>query len=209
VAAATTGDAAPPDPAADGAPGPSGGPGTSGRPGTSGGGAPEEDEAVAAVAMSAVLQRVDYPLYVVTASDGHGTSGCLAGFVTQCSILPARMLVCVSKENHTAGVASRSDALGVHLLGEDQLPLAAVFGELTGDRTDKFAGVAWHPGSTGAPLLAECAAWFEGSVRGRVDLGDHVGYVLDPVAGGGGGHRGQLTYGRARHLHPGHPPGEG
>lgn len=155
-----------------------------------------------------MVARADYPMYVVTAADGDERSGCLAGFVTQCSIHPARFLICVSKENHTAPVAERSPALGLHLLGADQVETASVFGELTGDRTDKLALVAWHRGSTGVPILDDCAAWVEGPVLERFDLGDHVGHLVTPVAGGGAGRRGQLTFSRVRHLQPGHPAGE-
>jgi flavin reductase (DIM6/NTAB) family NADH-FMN oxidoreductase RutF len=147
-------------------------------------------------------------MYVVTAFDDNEPSGCLVGFLTQCSILPARLLVCISKENHTEKVAARAPSLGVHLLGEDQRALAALFGERTGDRDQKMGDVPWHPGATGAPILEVCAAWVEGVVRERFDLGDHVGHLVDPVAGGGGGARGELYYSQVRDLHPGHPPGE-
>jgi flavin reductase (DIM6/NTAB) family NADH-FMN oxidoreductase RutF len=162
--------------------------------------------AQAAVAAGALVGRVDYPMYVVTASTDTAPSGCLAGFVTQCSILPARFLVCISKENHTIAVAEQARGLGLHLLGSDQLDLARLFGESTGDRTDKFALVDWHPGATGAPLLEECAAWVEGQVLERFDLGDHVGHLVEPLAGGGGGAPGELWYSAVRHLHAGHPP---
>lgn len=166
----------------------------------------EEKVAQASVAASAMVGRLDYPMFVVTAIAATSPSGCLAGFVTQCSVVPARFLVCLSKKNHTADVAAHARALGVHLLGTDQLDLARIFGELTGDRTDKFELVEWHRGATGVPLLPNCAAWLEGPVLRRVDLGDHVGHLVEPVAGGGGGAVGELMYSSARHLHPGHPP---
>lgn len=162
--------------------------------------------AQASVAASAMVGRLDYPLFVVTVLGDGEASGCLAGFVTQCSITPSRFLVCVSKENHTLSVAERSTALGLHLLGGGQLDLARVFGELTGDAIDKFALVEWHPGATGVPILERCAAWLEGPIVDRVDLGDHVGHLVDPVAGGGGGEPGELLYSAAKHLDPGHPP---
>ncbi|HTX63792.1 MAG TPA: flavin reductase family protein [Acidimicrobiales bacterium] len=163
------------------------------------------DEGIAAVAAAALVGRLDYPMFVVTATAGTARSGCLAGFVTQCSILPARFLICVSKRNHTVGVAERSRALGLHLLGREQMEVAHVFGELSGDHTDKFALVDWHAGATGVPVLDVCAAWLEGAVIERVELGDHVGHVLEPIAGGGGGAPGELWYSSVRELHAGHP----
>jgi flavin reductase (DIM6/NTAB) family NADH-FMN oxidoreductase RutF len=121
-------------------------------------------------------------MYVVTADDGLERSGCLIGFATQCSIHPPRFLVCLSVLNHTSRVARRANALAVHLLGTDDHPLAAHFGGLTGDETDKFAGVAWHRGVLGTPVLEDVPAAFEGLVRERHGFGDHVGYVLDPEA---------------------------
>ena len=54
---------------------------------------------------------IDYAYFVVTvrAPDAE-MSGCLAGFVTQCSIDPPNFLVCISKVNHTLGVAERARA---------------------------------------------------------------------------------------------------
>jgi len=162
----------------------------------------------ATIAAAAMVARLDYPMFVVTANDGTERSGCLAGFVTQCSIIPARFVVCISKQNHTCGVATRATALGLNLLGDDQMDLASVFGELTGDRTDKFGRVAWHEDPSGAPVLEQCAAWLCGTVLERRDLGDHVGHLLEPSSGGGGGEHGLLRYGQARRLRPGHPPHE-
>lgn len=145
-------------------------------------------------------------MYVVTAMTGTAPSGCLAGFVTQCSIRPSRFFVCLSKENHTTAVAARSSVLGLHLLGQDQLEMARIFGELTGDTADKFALVEWWSGAGGAPLLRDCAAWVEGRIVERCDLGDHAGHLVEPEAGGGGGAAGVLWYSSARHLRAGHPP---
>lgn len=169
-------------------------------------GAEAED---AAVAIGAMVDRLDYPMFVVTAADDGERSGCLAGFVTQCSIEPPRFLVCVSKANHTYPAASSAPTLGLHLLGADQHDLASLFGELTGDRSDKFKRVAWRPGPGGAPILAECAAWLEGRVLERVDLGDHVGHLLDPFAGGPGPRPGELRMAQVRDLEAGHPTTSG
>ena len=70
----------------------------------------------------------------------------LAGFVTQASIDPVRFIVCISKINHTFGVAVRSTGLGLHLLGADQRATASLFGEQTGDVIDKFERVQWRRG---------------------------------------------------------------
>jgi hypothetical protein len=62
--------------------------------------------------------RVDYAYYVVTVqADDGAPSGCLAGFVTQCSIDPPNFLVCISKVNHTYTIAQGSTAMEGVVLG--------------------------------------------------------------------------------------------
>ena len=153
------------------------------------------------------FERVDYPYYLLTvrASDGE-MSGCLAGFVTQCSIDPPNFIACVSHLNHTLGVAVRSRAMGLHLVGEDQLDMARLFGEETGDEVDKFAEVDWRIGTTGAPLLADVLLGLEGSILGHFTVGDHEAFLLRAVRAVDGPGDGLLTHRTSPGLHPGHPP---
>ena len=159
-------------------------------------------------ATAAFTGRTDYPLIVVTTAAPDGErSGCLAGFTTQCSIDPMRFLVCLSLVNHTFDVATRATVLGLHLLGQDQVATASLFGEVSGDTVDKFAGTAWHPGPAGVPILNDCAAWMAVSIVERIDVGDHQAIVASPLDAGPGPARGLLTYGSAPSLDPGHPAG--
>jgi flavin reductase (DIM6/NTAB) family NADH-FMN oxidoreductase RutF len=127
---------------------------------------------------------LDYPMFVLTtvATDDGERSGCLVGFSTQCSIHPPRYLVGVSVKNHTAGVAARAEHLAVHVIPRTAFGLAELFGETTGDEVDKFERCGWAPGPGGVPLLDDCPARFVGRILDRVTtLGDHTGYVLEPV----------------------------
>jgi flavin reductase (DIM6/NTAB) family NADH-FMN oxidoreductase RutF len=154
-----------------------------------------------------IAALLDYPMYVVTACSGGDRSGCLVGFGTQCSMEPVRWLACISKVNHTWSVAMGASVLVVHVLGSDQHELASLFGEETGDEVDKFASCAWRPGPDGAtPVLDDCAAWFAGRVLDKVDLGDHTGFVLEPVRASEPpeGWR-PLSFQAVKNLEPGHP----
>ena len=141
---------------------------------------------------------------VTTMADGH-PSGCLVGFTSQTSINPPRFLVGLSRKNHTFTVAQDAEHLAVHLLPRDQLALAELFGEKTGDTTDKFAQCTWHSGPEGMPILDAAPAWFVGQVIRRFDLGDHVGHLVEPVAGSAPDELGDLiTFSDVRDLEPGH-----
>lgn len=154
----------------------------------------------------AIATSLDGPMIVATATDGREHAGCLIGFHTQCSIDPRRWLVCVSKKNRTYRIAAHAEYLVVHFLRADQHALAFVFGDETGDETNKFAQCAWRPGPGGTPILAGCD-WLAGKVIERRDLGDHVGHVLEvidcarehPAAP-------QLGFQSVRGVPPGHPP---
>lgn len=150
------------------------------------------------------VSMVDYPMAVVTAAADGRRAGCLVGFNTQCSISPPRYLTCVSRANHTFPVAMASEWLVVHLLDVVDLGLARRFGERTGDDVDKFAGLAVLTGPGGAPVLADCRAWFAGRVLGRLDLGDHVGFLLEPGDGSVQRPLRQLGFQRVRAMEPGH-----
>ena len=127
---------------------------------------------------------LDYPLFIVTAADGERREGCVIGFATQASFDPPRFLACLSRENRTYRFAQAHHvgALAVHLIPRAQAQLAELFGGQTGDEIDKFARCAWHPGPRGLPILDDCPTWFAGEVRERHDLGDHVGFALEPFA---------------------------
>ena len=123
---------------------------------------------------------LDYPLFIVTAADGARREGCVIGFATQCSFHPARFLACLSRENRTYRLACDVDALAVHLVPRSQAALADLFGGETGDEIDKFTRCGWHDGPRGLPILDRCPSWFAGEIRARHDLGDHVGFSLEP-----------------------------
>ncbi|NGO06211.1 flavin reductase [Streptomyces sp. HC44] len=133
--------------------------------------------------MQSFVDRLDHPVYVVTAAADGERAGCLVSFASQCSIKPARFMVWLSTLNRTFRVARSAERLAVHLLGRDQYALAELFGGETGDRVDKFARAAWTPGPGGVPVLDDTLAWFVGRVEGQVETGDHIGFLLSSVAG--------------------------
>jgi len=148
---------------------------------------------------------LDYPVYVVTTAVHDEPAGCLIGFATQCSIRPPRFLACISKKNHTLQLAKRATALAVHIVDDKDKHLAELFGGETGDQIDKFARVRWHL-AHGVPILDACERWFAGSILQQIDLGDHVGFLLEPFDAEQTATSEQLTFQRARDIEPGHEP---
>ncbi|MFD7994109.1 flavin reductase family protein [Streptomyces mexicanus] len=159
--------------------------------------------------MDGFVGRLNPDMCVVTAVADGRRAGCLVGFASQCSISPLRFVVWLSKANRTFRVAERADRLAVHLLDRDQHALAELFGGRTGDDgVDKFAHAACTAVQDGAAVVLDDApSWFVGRVVTRTDGGDHVGFVLDPVATGGraGADGPLLRLADAVDIEPGHP----
>jgi riboflavin biosynthesis pyrimidine reductase/flavin reductase (DIM6/NTAB) family NADH-FMN oxidoreductase RutF len=165
--------------------------------------APTDDEAVEV--FNDIVADLEYPMIVVTATDGHERSGCLVGFSTQVSIHPPRYMVWISKRNHTYQVASRADALAVHFPASGQHDMAELFGSETGDQVDKFASCEWHEGPEGAVIVDAIPRWFVGRITETLDSGDHVGFLLQPLDGECRPWSGQLGFQEVKGIPPGHP----
>ena len=156
-------------------------------------------------ALESLVADLDYPMVVVTAADGERRGGCLVGFWTQASIDQPRLLVGLSKRNHTFRIAQTASGLAVHFLGAEDVGLARLFGGETGDDVDKLARVRWSPGPHGAPVIDGVRGWVAGAVIARVDLGDHVGHLVDVSAGAAvSAAVDALTFQQVRGLEPGH-----
>ena len=151
-----------------------------------------------------LVAELDYQMFIVTTAAGGERAGCLVGFATQASIDPPRFLVGLSRRNRTFAVATEAEALVVHFVPEDAGELAELFGGETGDEVDKFARCAWRAGPAGAPVLEDLDHWFAGRVLERLDLGDHVGFLLEPIDGEASGSQEPFTFHRAKRIDPGH-----
>jgi flavin reductase (DIM6/NTAB) family NADH-FMN oxidoreductase RutF len=150
------------------------------------------------------LDDLDYPMFIVTARGGDELAGCLVGFATQCSIDPLRFIVCLSDKNHTFRVAQRAEVLAVHVVPEEAVELAELFGSTTGDEVDKFAQASWREGPGGVPVLDDCQNWFAGRILERMPGGDHWAFFLEPLQGEDDERQGTFTFQEARWIVPGH-----
>lgn len=163
-------------------------------------------------AYNRVIQPVDPVAIIVTCASGGDKAGCLVTFSGPCSIEPPRYAVWLSHRNHTYQVALKAGELIVHLLTHDDLPLAEVFGGVSGLAEDKFGRVPWRD-CDGIPLLPGHGGWLRGRIRSRVPGraetgGDHTCFVLEPAAAGGESGAGRpLRMSDVRHIQPGQPAG--
>jgi flavin reductase (DIM6/NTAB) family NADH-FMN oxidoreductase RutF len=92
---------------------------------------------------------------------------------------------CVDRGSTHLDVWLAADGFTVHVLGADETALVSRFSRKGGD---KFTGLDWQPGLTGAPVLSAGVARLECRTWRQYDGGDHVilvGRVL-AIRGPGG-----------------------
>ncbi len=157
-------------------------------------------------AFNRLVGGLDRPMIVVTASVDGERAGCLVGFHAQSSIDPSRYSLWLSKANHTYRVAQYATHFGVHFLAESDRELAKVFGTLTGDQVDKFAGLDVRAGAGDAPILTACANTMVVRKHAVLDEGgDHVCVVTEPVEVHDQVPFAPLLLSHVKDLEPGHP----
>lgn len=81
-------------------------------------------------------------LVVVTAAVENVLAGCLVSYHTQASMTPPHYNIWLSKANHTYRVGLLAQRFGVHFLTSEDLVWAEHFATLSGQDTNKFAGLA-------------------------------------------------------------------
>jgi 3-hydroxy-9,10-secoandrosta-1,3,5(10)-triene-9,17-dione monooxygenase reductase component len=117
--------------------------------------------------------------------------GLAASSFTSVSMDPPLVLFCAAKTSSTWPRISAAKHYCVNILGDDHEHLSRQF---SSKGADKFAGVAWHAGPSGAPVFDEALAWIDCSMHNEVDGGDHIIAVGRVLALGDRGHGGPLAY---------------
>jgi flavin reductase (DIM6/NTAB) family NADH-FMN oxidoreductase RutF len=156
-----------------------------------------------------LMASTDPPLVVVTTVAEGERAGCLVGFHAQSSIDPQHYCVWLSKANHTYRVALRARHFAVHFLTSSDLWVAERFGTLTGEDTDKFAGLDVDLDQHGVPLLGACPNRISLERIAMLDDGsDHVCLTTRVSSAAGGASFEPLRVSSAIHLDPGHESDE-
>ncbi|BBB01689.1 putative flavin-dependent reductase [Actinacidiphila reveromycinica] len=139
-----------------------------------------------------VFRRHAAGVAVVTAQGARGPVGFTATSLASVAVEPPLLSFGISVGASCWPAVSAAEHVGVHVLGDHQGELAALFARSGADR---FAPpTRWSRGPYGVPLLDGVAAWLVGRVEGRVPAGDHRIVVARAVAGDPRGPGGPLVH---------------
>jgi 3-hydroxy-9,10-secoandrosta-1,3,5(10)-triene-9,17-dione monooxygenase reductase component len=127
-----------------------------------------------------VLGRFVSGVTIVTARDAGGVDhGMTASAFCSVSLDPPLVLVSIAHDATLHPVLLEQDDLAVSILTASQEAIARRFAEKLDNR---FAGVGFTRGVTGAPLIDGALATLEGRVVHRYSGGDHTIVVAEVLA---------------------------
>jgi len=102
------------------------------------------------------LRRISYGMYIISSKKGEKLNGQIANTVFQITSEPPTIAVSINKQNLTHDCISGSGVFSVSILAKDTpMKFIGAFGFKSGRETDKFAGVKYLTGKTGAPVVLD------------------------------------------------------
>jgi len=125
------------------------------------------------------LHQISYGLYIVGSKSGDRINGQIANTVIQVCSEPPMIAVAINKGNLTHEFIKDSGVFTASVLCQDApLSLIGKFGFKSGRDVNKFEGVDYKLGKTGAPVVFEHAvAYMEARVTKDLDVGTHTIFV--------------------------------
>lgn len=130
------------------------------------------------------FHKFSYGLYIIASEFQGKKAGYIANTTFQVTSEPPQLAISCHKNNHTTEVILGSGVFSVSVLKKDvNMKIIGDFGFSSSGVIDKFAGVNYMKGPSGAPIVMDSTvAWFDCKVTKSIDLGTHyliIGEVLD------------------------------
>jgi flavin reductase (DIM6/NTAB) family NADH-FMN oxidoreductase RutF/rubredoxin len=129
------------------------------------------------------LYKLGYGVYVVTSKKDDRINGQIANTVFQVTSEPPTVAVSINKNNLTNEFIKESKVFAASVLCEET-PLTFIgrFGFKSGRDSNKFDGVEYKIGETGAPVVLDNAvSYLEARVSREIDVGTHTIFVGEVV----------------------------
>lgn len=130
------------------------------------------------------LHKIGYGLYVVCSKKDGNFNGQIANTVFQVSAEPPTISAALNMQNLTNEYVSASKVFTVSILSQ-ATPLSFIgnFGFKSGRDADKFKGVNYKIGETGAPIVLDnTLAYLEAKVISQIDVSTHTIFNAEIVS---------------------------
>ena len=124
--------------------------------------------------------KMTYGIYVLTTFYEEQINAMIASWVSQLSYDPPLVMIAVHPNRYSHQLIEQSGSFALHSVSKKRTDFLARFkGD---DPAGKFVGIQWSSGKTGCPILKDCIAYVECTVKAAYKPGNHtlfVGEVVD------------------------------
>ena len=125
------------------------------------------------------LVKMTYGIYVLTTYYKDEINGMIASWAAQVSYDPPLIMAAVHPNRYSHRLIEHSASFALHILAQSQ---GEFLGRFKGDQPRlKFGGIQWERGITGCPLLKDCIAVVECTVKDVYKPGNHTLFVGEIV----------------------------
>lgn len=146
----------------------------------------------------AVLGRFATGVTIVTTREGETPLGLTVNAFASISLDPPLVMISIDRHSYLHTAIPQAGYFAASILTADQQELSRRFAGQTGDRADRFHGLALRVAATGAPILSDALAWVDCRVEAIYPGGDHI-VVLGRVEALGAQPGAPLLYYRGRY----------
>jgi len=129
------------------------------------------------------LYLISYGMYIICSKKGDKINGQTANSVVQVASEPPIISVCINKQNMTHDFIKESKVFTASVLAQTApLKLIGGFGFKSGRDMNKFEGVKYKLGQSGAPVVLDSTlGYLEAKVIDSVDVKTHTIFVGELV----------------------------
>jgi flavin reductase (DIM6/NTAB) family NADH-FMN oxidoreductase RutF len=126
-------------------------------------------------AKKTALRMITYGLYVLGTRQGETINGAAINWLTQASFEPPLIAMGIKRDSDAFTHLKDGDrTFAISVLESGQKDVAFAFFKPTTVEGDRLNGYQYETQETGAPILVDVPAWFEGRVTHVVERGDHA-----------------------------------
>ena len=132
---------------------------------------------VSADQFKGAMRRWGSGVSILTTRREGGIQGITVSAFCSVSLSPPLILVCIDKKAKSHPLIERHGGFAVNVLKVGQERLSEMAAGHAGEHGIWLEGIAYRKGTTGAPILADCLAWFDCVLEAAHDGGDHTIFV--------------------------------
>ena len=131
------------------------------------------------------LFQLTYGMFIVCAGSRDKFNGQICNTAIQVTSEPVKISICINKNNLTHQYIEESRVFTVSILEQDTpMEFIGRFGFRSGRDFNKFEGVNYKTGKSGAPVVLDYTlAYLEAELKDKLEVGTHTIFVGEVIGG--------------------------